>query len=57
MGVEKRIHPSYGCPECLAILDWNLIGACASVGIERKKSTTQMVSEFMVAYHSRHADV
>ena len=53
---EKLIHPSYGCARCLAILDWNLIGACASVGIERKKTTQQMVSDFMAAYHTEHDD-
>lgn len=51
---EKWIHPSFGCPECLAIYGWNLIGACASVGIERGKSTAQVASEFMSAYHQQH---
>jgi hypothetical protein len=52
--MEKTIHPSYGCPRCLEIFDWNLLGACASVGIEHGISTKELASQFMLSYHREH---
>jgi len=54
--MRKTIHPSYGCSWCLSILDWNLIGACASVGIEHGRSTAEEAGLFMAAYHAKHAE-
>jgi hypothetical protein len=56
MSAPKVIHPAFGCSWCLAVLDWNLIGACASVGIEHGKPTGQMAAQFMAAYHAEHAE-
>jgi hypothetical protein len=41
------------CPECMDHVDNHpyLVGACASVGIERGKSTAQMFREYIVNYH------
>lgn len=52
-----RWDPS-GRPDCLPCLEYlfaqpHLVGACASVGIERGKSTGQMLCEYLSAYHDR----
>lgn len=43
------------CPECLDHLanEPRIIGACASVGIERKRSTPEMVRSYMAGIHRR----
>lgn len=46
-----------GCPECdayLARAGWSLVGALASVGIERGKSTAQMADEHLAVVHAGH---
>lgn len=49
------------CPDCQRYVDqfgWALVGACASVGIERGKTTGQMAVEFIRSYHNRgHQEV
>lgn len=43
------------CPQCMdyAMDQPHLVGACASVGIEKGKSTQQMLAEYLAAYHAR----
>lgn len=44
------------CDECMVYakdVSWALLGALASVGIERGKSTQQMFIEYMDDYHER----
>ena len=48
-----EIVPLTECDECYAIVSPQLIGACASVGIEHGKPTKQMVREYLAAYHER----
>lgn len=43
----------FECEECVAAVTHNLIGACASVGIEHGKSTDQMLLEWLTDYHRR----
>lgn len=43
------------CPECAAHAEsagWSLVGACASVGIERGLTTSQMLARYLRSYHA-----
>lgn len=45
------------CDECQRALTDNLIGACASVGIEHGESTTSTLDQYMEGKHAAHAVV
>lgn len=49
--------PITGCTECDAYLRQygpHIVAACASVGIEAKRSTPDMVRSHMAAVHAEH---
>ncbi len=47
------IRSCFECNEYAADGGPALLGACASVGIERGKSTEMMLLEYLAAYHRR----
>lgn len=47
-GPVRRIHPAYGCPTCLAVLDANTFAALDAVGVSK--------IAYFDAYHRAHAE-
>lgn len=41
------------CPRCADLITWDLRGACASVGIEHKKSTDEVLRDYLRIQHER----
>ena len=41
------------CEQCISYITPAVVGACASVGIERGKPTWQVLNEYLADYHRR----
>lgn len=50
---RTRLSDCDECEDHIRTLGWAFAGACASVGIERGKSTARMASEYIQDYHER----